>query len=105
MADELDHQGKMLEQLDSVLAGQRSELRSAQFIRAHAPIHPSAHHHWYQDVAPVVRIHTLYDRARSFPGAESTPTSDVDIIKRYDPDDEACGWPSALHNTDIGVGE
>ena len=35
--------------------------------------------------APVVRIHALYDRVRSFPGAESTPTSDVDLIKRYDP--------------------
>ncbi len=85
LADELDHQGEMLQQLDNVLGSGRSELRPAPFIREHAPIHPSEHHHWYQDIAPVVRIHALYDRVRSFPGAESTPTSDVDNIKRYDP--------------------
>ena len=85
LADELDHQGEMLQQLDNVLGSRRSELRRAPFIRGHAPIHPSEHHHWYQNIAPVVRIHALYDRVRSFPGAESTPTSDVDIIKRYDP--------------------
>jgi hypothetical protein len=85
LADELDHQDDMLEQLDHVLGSRRSDLRSAPFIRGHAPIHPSELHHWYQDIAPVVRIHALYDRVRSFPGAESTPTSDVDIIKRYDP--------------------
>ncbi len=85
LADELNHQDEMLKQLDSVLGSRRSELRPAPFIRGHAPIHPSEQHHWYQDIAPVVRIHALYDRVRSFPGAESTPTSDVDIIKRYDP--------------------
>ena len=85
LADELDHQDDMLEQLDRALGGRRSELRRAPFIRGHAPIHPSEHHHWYQDIAPVVRLHALYDRVRSFPGAESTPTSDVDSIKRYDP--------------------
>ena len=85
LADELDHQGETLEQVEKALGAQRGELRTAPFIRGHAPIHPAEHHRWYQEIGPLVRIHALYDRARSFPSAQSTPTSDVDMIKRFDP--------------------
>ena len=85
LADELDHQGETIEQVDRALGTRRSELRRAPFIRGHTQIHPAEHHHWYQDIGPLVRLHSLYDRVRSFPSAESTPTSDVDTIKRYDP--------------------
>jgi hypothetical protein len=85
LGDDLDGVEETVARLDGALGRQRSELRSATFIRGHAPIHPSAHHHRYQDIPIVSRIHALYDRVRSFPGAESTPTSDVEVINRYDP--------------------
>jgi hypothetical protein len=84
-ADELDHQAEVVEQVDRVLGPRRHDLHERAFIHGHAPLHPSEHHHWYQDLPIVVRIHALYDRARSFPGAESTPTSDVEMINQYDP--------------------
>jgi hypothetical protein len=67
-ADELDHQSEIVDQAGRALGPRRSDLHSPDFIRGHAPIHPSEHHHWYQDIPLVVRIHALYDRARSFPG-------------------------------------
>jgi hypothetical protein len=84
-ADEFDHQSELMEQAGRALGARRAALHSATFIRGHAPIHPSEHHRWYQDIPVFVRIHALYDRARSFPGAESTPTSEVAMVKRYDP--------------------
>jgi hypothetical protein len=85
VSEDLDHQGEMVERIEIALGRRRAELRTASFIRSHAPIHPSEHHHWYQDVTFASRVQALYDRLRNYPGAESSPTSDVAAIRRYEP--------------------
>lgn len=60
----------------------RKRLRSALYIRAHAPLHPSVHQRWYHKIPLMVRIHALYDLLRSFPDAESGNWADTALSKR-----------------------
>jgi hypothetical protein len=84
--DELRDNGRIQTRLRSALQGRRSLLRSATFVRGHAPIHPATRRRWYHGIPVIVRIHALYDRMAGFPGAESTPTSDVRLSRQYDPE-------------------
>ena len=68
----------------SALGPDRSHLRSAHFVAKHAPLHPAGKRHWYQRIAPAVRLHSLYDLLRGFPTAESTVFSDAVLARRFD---------------------
>ena len=84
--DELDHQDDMLEQLPC--PGQPEQrARRAPFIRGHAPIHPSEHHHWYQDIAPGAHPRGLRPGTK-LPGSRAprprTSTSSSDTTRGVD---------------------
>lgn len=57
----------------------RGEIAGEDYVRRHAPTHPSRH--WHR--APLVRLHTIYDRLRGVPWAQST-TADRDLTSMYD---------------------
>ncbi|MGH9106665.1 MAG: hypothetical protein ACRDZX_12680 [Acidimicrobiales bacterium] len=65
------------------LGARRQQLRTARYIRKHAPTHPGPARR-YRQVGPLVRAQTAFDRARGFPWAESAPLSSEDIAERYD---------------------
>jgi hypothetical protein len=58
------------------------DLRSAKFIRKHAPAHPGRHH-WLDHVPGVVRTHSVFDRLRGFPWGESS-LGDRKLAREYD---------------------
>jgi hypothetical protein len=67
-----------------VLGTHRQRLRSARYIRAHAPLHPSTYNRWYHKIPLIVRIHAFYDLLRSFPDAESADWADKTMSERVD---------------------
>ncbi len=73
-----------LDRVRVALGPGRSRLHSAHHVAKHAPLHPAKHQHWYDRIAPLVRIHSLYDLLRSFPTAESTVFSDADLAEQID---------------------
>ena len=73
-----------LDRVRSALGPGRSHLHSAHHVARHAPLHPAEHRHWYHRIAPIVRIHSLYDLLRSFPTAESTVFSDAGLAEQFD---------------------
>lgn len=73
----------MTGRLARCLGDRRHQLRTASYIRKHAPTHPGPGR-WYDKVGPVARAHTAYDRARGFPWSESTPLASPELPQRYD---------------------
>ena len=70
-------------ELTAALAQQRARLRSAKFIRKHAPAHPGTTRRWYDRVPFLLRIHAAEDRLRGFPWGESH-LGDRTLAARYD---------------------
>lgn len=73
------------ENVRTALGSERARLRSAQFIRKHAPAHPGTERRWYDRVAFLLRIHAAEDRLRGFPWGESS-LGDQKAAQRYDRD-------------------
>lgn len=57
----------------------RQEIATEDYVRRHAPTHPSGRRHR----APLVRLQTMYDRLRGVPRAQST-TADRKLTSMYD---------------------
>lgn len=69
--------------LEEGLGERRQDLRSAKYIRKHAPSAPGPRR-WYDKLPFMVRAHTAYDRTRGFPWAESAPLASSEVAQRYD---------------------
>ncbi|MGI0151914.1 MAG: hypothetical protein ACREC5_08265 [Thermoplasmata archaeon] len=67
--------------LAAALSTGRANLPTAKFVAKHAPFHPGPTR-WYDRFAPVVRVHTIVDRLRGFPGAHSS-LADTELADRY----------------------
>jgi hypothetical protein len=65
------------------LGPERARLRSAKFIRKHAPAHPGPERRWYDRVPALLRLHAAEDRLRGFPWGESS-LGDRELAERYD---------------------
>jgi hypothetical protein len=72
-----------LSDISNCLADDRSRLRSAKFIRKHAPAHPGAVRRWYDRIPFLLRMHAAEDRLRGFPWGESS-LGDRKLAERYD---------------------
>ena len=70
-------------ELTAALGQERAQLRSAKFIRKHAPAHPGPERRWYDRVPALLRVHAAEDRLRGFPWGESH-LGDRKLAKRYD---------------------
>ncbi len=70
-------------ELTAALGPQRTQLRSAKFIRKHAPAHPGPERRWYDRVPALLRLHAVEDRLRGFPWGESH-LGDRKLAERYD---------------------
>ncbi len=57
---------------------------SARYVRKHAPSHPNPKIRWYNQLAGIKRLHTVYDRLRGFPWPESKPIMDEELANKYD---------------------
>lgn len=75
-----------LDHVATALGAGRAQLRTARFVKKHAPIHPAARIRWYHRVSPVLRLHALYDRFRGLPTSESSTYSDRRLAEKYDAD-------------------
>jgi hypothetical protein len=71
------------EALGEALGERRQDLRTAKYIRKHAPSAPGRRR-WYDRLPFMVRLQTAYDRSRGFPWAESAPVASSKVAKRYD---------------------
>lgn len=76
-----------LDRVADALGSGRSKLRTARFVRKHAPIHPARHTRWYDRLGPVVRLHALFDRLRGLPNPESATFYDKQLAERHDVDE------------------
>ena len=74
---------KVRSELTAALGAERARLRSAKFIRKHAPAHPGAQRRWYDRVPVLLRLHAAEDRLRGFPWGESR-LGDRQLAERYD---------------------
>ncbi len=70
-------------ELTVALGPERARLRSAKFIRKHAPAHPGPERRWYDRVPALLRLHAAEDRLRGFPWGESS-LGDQKLAERYD---------------------
>ena len=75
-----------LDHVATTLGTNRSQLRTARFVKRHAPVHPALRARWYHRLAPVLWLHTLYDRFRGFPSSDSATFSDRWLAQRYESD-------------------
>ena len=69
--------------LTAALDPERSRLRSAKFIRKHAPAHPGPPRRWYDRIPVLLRVRAAEDRLRGFPWGESS-LGDRKLARRYD---------------------
>lgn len=74
------------ERYRSLLGSEQSRLRSARYVRSHAPTHPTAPS-WADRLPGILRIHAALDRLRGFPWAESTVADRV-LAERFDKEAE-----------------
>ena len=65
------------------LGERRHRLRTARYVRKHAPVHPGPRR-WYDTVGPIVRLETAWDRARGFPWPESAPMASRTVAEQFD---------------------
>jgi hypothetical protein len=75
-----------LDHVATILGTNRSQLRTARFVKKHAPVHPALRARWYHRIALVLRLHALYDRFRGLPTSESGTFSDRRLAQQYDAD-------------------
>lgn len=75
------------------LRGSREELKTAKFVRKHAPAHPGRHH-FYDNLPMVVRLHSAFDRLAGFPWGESS-LGNSRLARAYD--QEALAQDQAKH--------
>lgn len=68
-----------VQRVQAVVEPFRQEIASEDYVRRHAPTHPSGH--WHR--SPLVRLQTMYDRLRGVPRAQST-TADRTLTSMYD---------------------
>ncbi len=71
-----------IEHLRRQLGEHKDELRSAHYIRRHAPTHPDRPR-WYDRLPFAVRVHSAFDRLRGFPWGESS-LGDRKLAREYD---------------------
>jgi hypothetical protein len=83
-ADDIRRGRTALPAVAGALGDERHRLHSARFVRAHAPLHPSAHRRWYHRLPLLVRLQALYELARSFPDAESKTFAAQAVSRRVD---------------------
>lgn len=76
-------QSRTLSELSAALGPERNRLRSAKFIRRHAPAHPGPTRRWYDRIPFLLRVHAASDRLRGFPWGESS-LGDRKLAQRYD---------------------
>jgi hypothetical protein len=69
--------------LTTALGSERHRLRSAKFIRKHAPAHPGPPGRWYDRIPVLLRVRAAEDRLRGFPWGESR-LGDRKLARRYD---------------------
>ena len=69
--------------LMAALGPERNRLRSAKFIRKHAPAHPGPPGRWYDRIPVLLRLRAAEDRLRGFPWGESR-LGDRKLARRYD---------------------
>ena len=69
--------------LTATLGSDRRRLRSAKFIRKHAPAHPGPPGRWYDRIPVLLRLRAAEDRLRGFPWGESS-LGDRKLARRYD---------------------
>jgi hypothetical protein len=69
--------------LTAALGSDRSRLRSAKFIRKHAPAHPGPPGRWYDRIPVMLRLRAAEERLRGFPWGESR-LGDRKLARRYD---------------------
>lgn len=74
--------GPDTDRLLAKLGQHRSSLRSARFIRSHAPSNPGPPGR-YRHLAPLVRLKAAIDRLRGFPWGESS-LGDAKLADRFD---------------------
>ena len=70
-------------ELRAALGSERRRLRSAKFIRKHAPARPPTSHRWYDRFPVLLRLRAAEDRMRGFPWGESS-LGDRSLAERYD---------------------
>ena len=69
--------------LAAALGPERRRLRSAKYIRKHAPAHPGPPGRWYDRIPFLLRLRAGEDRLRGFPWGESR-LGDRKLARRYD---------------------
>lgn len=69
--------------LTAALGPERARLRSAKYIRRHAPAHPGPAGRWYDRVPLLLRLRAAEDRLRGFPWGESS-LGHRELAQRYD---------------------
>jgi hypothetical protein len=69
--------------LAAALGSERRRLRSAKFIRKHAPAHPGPPDRWYDRIPILLRLRAAEDRLRGFPWGESR-LADRKLARQYD---------------------
>lgn len=74
-----DLAGKLADELGD----RRHRLRTARWVRRHAPVHPGPRR-WYDTVGPIVRLETAWGRARGFPWPQSAPMASRTVAEQFD---------------------
>jgi len=82
--DDLRHVRTTLPAVAQALGAERQGLRSARYVRAHAPLHPTVRQRWHHRVPGMSRLHALYDLVRSLPDAESSAFADQAVSRKVD---------------------
>jgi hypothetical protein len=74
---------RTMTRLAAALGPERRRLRSAKFIRKHAPAHPGPPDRWYDRIPILLRFRAAEDRLRGFPWGESR-LGDRKLARRFD---------------------
>ncbi|HTT89380.1 MAG TPA: hypothetical protein VMF65_07465 [Acidimicrobiales bacterium] len=70
-------------ELTVALGQERARLRSAKFIRKHAPARPGPSGRWYDRLPALLRLRAAADRLSGYPWGESS-LGDQKLAERYD---------------------
>ena len=82
--DDMRRERTALPSVARALGPERHRLRSARYVRAHAPLHPSVRQRWYHRIPGMLRLHALFDLIQSFPDAESSAFADQAVSRGVD---------------------
>jgi hypothetical protein len=82
--------GPSTDEIEHALGPDRQRLRSAKYIRKHAPTHPGGRaDSWFNRAGPLLRVHAVWNRLRGMPWAEGSPSGNPQIARRYNRDLES----------------